>query len=107
MRVVNQESDAIDYRLHIIGIRVWKDTTQLIAKYGEEWTTIGFARELPVHIPVTASELKAAGNDTLRLTAYQYDAECPGTDLREVLAQEEAREAAAELKMTAGEGAVA
>jgi hypothetical protein len=43
MRVVNQESDAIDYRLHILGIRVWKDTAQLIAKYGEEWTTIGFA----------------------------------------------------------------
>ena len=40
---------------------------------------------LSVHVPENAEELKAAAPDPLRLTAYQYNAECPGSDLAEVL----------------------
>lgn len=41
--------------------------------------------DLPLHVPANTEELKAASADTLRLTAYQYNAERPGSDLIEVL----------------------
>ena len=95
------EGDGVDYRLHLLGIRVSKGTAQLIAKYRDsEWTTLGPARALPLHIPRTPTELKAAGQDALLLTAYQYDAEFPGSDLRKAL--ELASDATSELKMAAG-----
>jgi hypothetical protein len=87
MRIVKRELEAIDYRMNLLGIRVWKDRAQLIARSGDEWTPLGPARELPLQIPKDASEIKAAASDTLLLTAYQYDAEHKGTDLREALAQ--------------------
>jgi len=43
--------------------------------------------DLPVHVPETPEELKAAVADTLRLTAYQYINENEGSDLADVLAQ--------------------
>ena len=51
-------------------------------------------RELPIRFPLTPSELNDVAGDTLRLTAYQYDAERPGSDLRAVLALEKEFEAA-------------
>jgi hypothetical protein len=77
----------IDYRLNILGIRVWEHSCQLIARSGSEWSTIGPRWDLPVHIPKNAEELKAAAAEPLRLTAYQYCAECPGSDLDEVLGE--------------------
>ena len=64
-----------DYRLNLLGVRVWEHSCQLIARSGQEWSTLGARWELPVHIPRSAEELKAAALDTLRMTAYQYDAE--------------------------------
>ena len=38
-----------------------------------------------MHVSQNVEELKTASADTLRLTAYQYNAERPGSDLTEVL----------------------
>ena len=42
---------------------------------------------MPVHVSQNVEELKTASADTLRLTAYQYNAERPGSDLVEVLSK--------------------
>jgi hypothetical protein len=39
---------------------------------------------LPVEVPADIHEL---GSDPLLMTAFQYDQECPGSDLRAVLSQ--------------------
>src|SRR5208283_4657067 len=77
----------IDYRLNILGIRVWERSCQLIARMGKDWGTIGPRWDLPVHVPRDAEELKTAAAEPLRLTAYQYCVECPGSDLAEVLSE--------------------
>ena len=89
MRSADPEAGTIDYRLNILGIRVSEHGCQLVAKGGdgEWWNTIGPCRDLPVHIPETPEELEAAVLDTLRLMAYQYNAECPGSDLAAVLSK--------------------
>jgi hypothetical protein len=87
MKVVNREERWIGFRLHILGIRVWEDACQLVAKNGDQWVTLGPPRELPVKVPSTAEELKEAAADPLRLTAYQYVCENEGTDLPELLAK--------------------
>jgi len=78
---------AIDYRLNILGVRVWEHSCQLIARSGQEWSTIGPRWDLPVHVPKDAEQLKLAAAEPLRLTAYQYCAERPGSDLAEVLGE--------------------
>ena len=80
-RVASPNGRFIDYRLNILGIRVWEDFCQLIARSGAEWSTIGTQRDLPVDVPQNPEELKAAAAEPLRLTAYQYCAESPGSDL--------------------------
>jgi hypothetical protein len=87
MKVVNRTERWIGYRINILGVRVWENACQLVAKNGNGWETIGPRWDLPVHVPRNAEELKAAGADTVRLTAYQYDAERPGSDIVEVLAK--------------------
>jgi hypothetical protein len=87
MKVVDRAARLIDYRLNILGIRVWPDACQLIARSGAEWSPLGPRWDLPVQVPRNAEELKAAAADTLRLTAYQYNAEQPGSDLVAVLGQ--------------------
>jgi hypothetical protein len=102
MRIVIPELGAIDYRMNLLGIRVRTNTAQLIARFGEGWTTLGASRELPLGIPKTPSGLRAAASDTLLLTAYQYDSEHPGTDLGEVLAQTKTSTGDLEIRMSAG-----
>ena len=103
MKMVNREARTIDYRMNLLGIRVSKDAAYLIAKWrGDEWTTIGALRELPIRFPLTPSELNGVAGDTLCLTAYQYNAEHPGSDLRLVLALEKEFETAAQAGMVAG-----
>ena len=84
----------IDYCLNILGLRVWKDACQLIAKADGNWTFIGPKWDLPIEIPTDEQSLKGAGSDTLRLTAWQYEREHPGTDIREILLQTKNFEAA-------------
>jgi hypothetical protein len=94
MKVVNRNERWIDYRLNILGIRVWESACQLIAKGAGEWSTIGPRWDLPVQVPQTPEELKAAVSDTVRLTAYQYVSEKPGSDLADLLARRRDFEAA-------------
>jgi len=103
MKAVNRQSNTIDYRLNLLGIRICQDGAQLIAKWRDkEWTTIGPMRSLPLRVPMTPTELSAGANDTLRLTAYQYEMECPGSDIRAVLALEKNFESAMETSVAAG-----
>lgn len=86
MKVKDDAANLIGYRLNILGIRVRNDCCQLVAKTQEGWTTIGPLRKLPVRIPQTAEDLKTASSDPLLLTAFQYNAEFPASDIRDVLA---------------------
>ena len=85
VRVASPDGCFIDYRLNILGIRVWEDSCQLISRSGAEWITLGPRLDLPVHVPQNAKEPQAAAAEPLRLTAYQYCAESPGSDLGGIL----------------------
>ena len=86
MRVVDREKKWIGFRLNLLGVRVWKDgRCQLVARNRDgRWDTLGPSRRLPVHIP---DDVAVIGTDTLLLTAYQYEHEKPGSDLRALLEQ--------------------
>lgn len=89
MKVAHQRERWIGYRLNILGIRVWENDCQLVAKTrGDLWGTIGARRPLPVHIPQTVDELRTASVDSLRITAYQYAAAERESDIVQVLCQE-------------------
>ena len=77
----------IDYCLKQLGIRVWSDSCQLIAKGNGNWGPLGPKWDLPIDVPQDAATLKTAGSDPLRLTAWQYLNEHPGSDICEVLSQ--------------------
>ena len=103
MKAVNRQFNTIGYRLNQLGIRICQHSVQLIARWREnEWTTIGPTRNLPLRVPTTPTELSAAADDTIRLTAYQYDMECPGSDIRAVLALEKYFESAMETSVAVG-----
>jgi hypothetical protein len=88
MKVVNRREGWIGFRLNILGIRVWQaGCCQLVAGNKSGWDTLGPRRDLPMQVPRTAEELSEAASDPLRLTAYQYVSEHPGTDLPELLAK--------------------
>jgi len=87
MGVAESGAGRIDYRLNILGIRVWKDSCQLIAKTSRGWEALWPQWKLPVRVPQNSEEMKDAAADTLRLTAYQYNTEQPGSDLVEVLSK--------------------
>jgi hypothetical protein len=88
MKVVDRTEGWVCYRLNILGIRVWQEgSCQLIAIHRGHWDTLGPRWDLPVNVPETPEELKLAGADTLRLTAYQYVTTHPETDLADVLAK--------------------
>jgi hypothetical protein len=96
MKVRNNSAGFIGYRLNILGIRVWENACQLVAKTPQGWTTLGGKRSLPIQIPRTADELQAASNDPLLLQAYQYESAFPASDLRDVLAKKKAFQSACE-----------
>jgi hypothetical protein len=85
LRIVDHEAQQIDYHLNILGVRVWRSACQLIARTGQKWTSIGPERSLPIDIPHDEPTLQKAASDPLRLTAWQYEQEHPGTDIRAVL----------------------
>jgi hypothetical protein len=87
-RFADSSARHIDYCLNILGIRVWETQCQLIAKGDGHWGPIGPKWDLPVQIPADEMTLRSAGADTMRLTAWQYQMEHPGTDIGEVLSQQ-------------------
>lgn len=86
-RNANTALSHIDYCLQQLGIRVWATCCQLIAKGNGSWGPLGPKWDLPIEIPQDATALKTADSDALRLTAWQYSREHPGTDISEVLSQ--------------------
>ena len=85
LRVIDREAQQIDYRLNLLGVRVWRSACQLIAKGQGTWASVGPKRSLPIDIPYDEQTLSEAGSDALRLTAWQYEREHSGTDIRAVL----------------------
>lgn len=83
--IVDYEVQQIDYHLNLLGVRVWKSACQLIARGQGKWTSIGPKRRLPIDIPHDTLTLHEAGSDALRLTAWQFEREHPGQDIRAVL----------------------
>jgi hypothetical protein len=75
-RFADSSARHIDNCLNILGIRVWETQCQVIANW-----------DLPVQIPSDEITLRSAGADTMRLTAWPYQMEHPGTDIGEVLSQ--------------------
>lgn len=93
MRVVD-EGGHIDYRLNLLGLRVTQTECQLIARGDGHWEAMGPKWPLPVEFPSGPESVRTSSTDTVRLTAWQYDRENPGSDLRMVLAQTKAFDAA-------------
>ena len=87
MLIFNKEEGWIGHRLNILGIRVWPDKCQLVARAGDHWVPLGPTRVLPVEVPRNVEELARMARDPLLITAYQYVAEHPGSDLSDLLAQ--------------------
>jgi hypothetical protein len=85
LRITDRKAQHIDYHLNILGVRVWKSACQLIARGQGKWASIGPKRNLPIDIPNDEPTLHKAGADSLRLTAWQFEREHPGTDIRAVL----------------------
>jgi hypothetical protein len=83
--VINREEGWIGHRLNILGVRVWADKCQLIARSGAEWLTLGPPKPLPIQVPANAEELSRAARDPLLITAYQILAEHPGSKLAALL----------------------
>lgn len=86
MRVLHNDL-FIDYRLKLLGVRVSASECQLIARGNGDWESMGPRWLLPVEFPSGNHTPKTASTDTVSLTAWQYDREFPGSDLRAVLAQ--------------------
>jgi hypothetical protein len=60
VKVADSAAGMIDYRLNILGIRVWEHSCQLIARSGKVGGTIGPRCDLPAHVSQNAGELKTA-----------------------------------------------
>lgn len=82
MRVVDRQREWIGYRLNILGVRVYRTYCRLSAKRHHGWEPVGPPRALPMTVPDDVAE---ANEDPLLLTALQYEQECPGSDLLDVL----------------------
>ncbi len=83
MRVLDRERQWIGYRLNILGVRVYRTYCRAIrlnvTTAGEP---VGPPRALPISVPEGVGN---ATEDPLLLTVLQYDEECPGSDLLDVL----------------------
>lgn len=98
MRIINRSTATIDYRLRRrhVGLRVWKNRCQIIAPVGREWTTIGPQLDLPLEMPSSVQDLGDVddAHNTVRVAAFYYELEEPGSDLFDVLLQQKTFEKA-------------
>jgi chemotaxis family two-component system response regulator Rcp1 len=84
-RVVDRNAQHVDYYLGVLGIRASESTCRLVARVGNAWQELGPNRSLPIAVPSTPAELRAARDDLVALIAWQYEHEHAWTDLRETL----------------------
>lgn len=82
-KVRNPIQGFIDYRLIALGVRVSPDSCQLIEHVHGDWTTFGWAVELPLNLP---AEILPGCCDTTSIIALLYCRLNPETDLRDLLA---------------------
>jgi hypothetical protein len=80
--VVDRDHQWVSYRLNILGVRVYRTYCRLSAKRQHGWEPVGPPRSLPIAIP---NDQGGADEDPLLLTLSQYDRECPGSDLMDLL----------------------
>ena len=92
LRYANQGGGFVDYHLNLLGVRVFEDACQLVARSEQGWVSIGPKCDLPIEIPKDTQEL--IGTDSLKLTAWQYAQEHPCSDIREVLSRRKSFELA-------------
>lgn len=92
MRIVNRTNATIDYRLprRNEGLRVWKDRCQIIAPLGSDWTAVGPQLELPLEVPSSVADFRngADTRNVVRVAAFFYELQQPGSDLFAVLMKE-------------------
>jgi hypothetical protein len=98
MRVVNRTNATIDYRLlrRNEGLRVWKDRCQIIAPLGTDWTAVGPQLELPLEVPTSVEDFRNPedSRNVVRVAAFFYELQQPGSDLFAVLMKEKTFETA-------------
>ena len=100
VRVLDKTSKCVSYRLNLLGIAIWNDRCQLLARNERgDWKPLGAPRTLPIQLPDQVDSLQF---DALLLTAYQYDQQNPGSDLRELFAQTKSVEQALRETETSG-----
>jgi hypothetical protein len=87
IRYVDADNTFIDYRLSLLGVRVTACDCHLITRGSGRWEGVGRTWPLPVAVPNDAESLRIAADNTVLLTAWQYDFEFPGSDIRAVLSQ--------------------
>ena len=93
-RSPDPEAQYIDYRLPVLGIRVRKNSYQIISRIGNDWVPVGTPRNLPVTLPPNGVMPAADAGESVFLIAWRYEQGHPGTDLRKVLTGEKPFETA-------------
>jgi hypothetical protein len=98
MRIVNRTNATVDYRLRRRneGLRVWKDRCQIISPLGSDWTEVGPQLELPLEVPSFVEDFRngADTRNVIRVAAFFYEFQQPGSDLFAVLMKEKPFESA-------------
>jgi hypothetical protein len=82
MRSVNKQKGYVAYTLNILGIKVFSDWCQLIARHGNDWVEIGVRRMLPLDL---SEATKDGSTDPVVLTIMQYHSVCPHDGLMDVV----------------------
>jgi hypothetical protein len=54
-RFPDPQAQYIDYRLPVLGIRIRKNSYQIISRIGNDWLPVGTPRNLPVTLPPKGS----------------------------------------------------
>ena len=93
-RFPDPEAQYIDYRLPVLGIRIRKNSYQIISRIGNDWVPVGTTHNLPVSLPPMGSMPAADFTESVFLIAWRYEQGHPGTDLRKVLTGEKPVETA-------------
>lgn len=101
-RYVDPDRGFVDYHLNHLGVRVSEHECQLVARTDGHWNVVGPACPLPIEIPSDAETLQASANNVIALTAWQYDLECPGSDIRRLMSGRKAFATALDAEDTLG-----
>jgi CheY-like chemotaxis protein len=88
-RYRDPEAQYIDYRLPVLGIRLRKNSCQIISRIGNDWVPVGRVYDLPITLPPKDSMPAADSRESVLLIAWRYERAHPDTDLRKLLTGEQ------------------